>query len=145
MKIIAQRVSYSKVIVENSIISELDKGLLLYVRFTHNDAKKEVEFLADKILHLRIFVDRKNKMNLSIKDVNGQINVISQFTLYADTSKGRKPDFGDALAPAEAKTLYQYFIEILKLSELTIGKGSFGDYMKIESVNEGPATFILEK
>lgn len=145
MKVIAQRVSYSKVKVEGSIISELDKGLLLYVGFTHTDTKKEVEFLADKILHLRIFEGNEGKMNLSIKDINGSLNVISQFTLYADTTKGRRPGFSDAMRPDKAEVLYQYFIKLIRHSNLIVMNGSFGNYMQIESINEGPATFILEK
>ena len=145
MKIIAQRVSGSKVIVEGSVISELGYGLLLYVGFKHTDTKTNVEFLADKILNLRIFKDSDCKMNLSAQDVNGQINIISQFTLYADTSRGRRPGFSEALAPDKAEILYQYFIELIKRSGMIVGEGSFGSYMKIESTNEGPATFILEK
>ena len=145
MKIIAQRVSSSKVVVEGSVISELGYGLLLYVGFSQTDTKVEVDFLADKILNLRIFEDDNGKMNLSVKDKNGEINIISQFTLYAETAKGRRPGFAKAMRPDEAEVLYQYFIELIKRSSLKVGEGSFGSYMKIESVNEGPATFILEK
>ena len=145
MKIIAQRVSSSKVIIENSVISELEYGLLLYVGFSQTDTKVEVDFLADKILNLRIFEDNNGKMNLSVKDINGAINIISQFTLYADTTKGRRPGFSEAMRPDKAEELYQYFIELVKDSNLIIGEGSFRNYMRIESINEGPATFILEK
>ncbi|MBN2788957.1 MAG: D-tyrosyl-tRNA(Tyr) deacylase [Candidatus Delongbacteria bacterium] len=145
MKIIAQRVSTSKVIVNGVIISDLGYGLLLYVGFSKTDTMKDVEFLADRILNLRIFEDETGKMNLSVNEVNGQINIISQFTLYADTKKGRRPGFSDAMEPEKAKELYEYFIKLLKFSKLIVGEGSFGDFMKIESTNEGPATFILEK
>ena len=145
MKIIIQRVSSSKVIVEGSVISELEYGLLLYVGFCHTDTKVEVDFLADKILNLRIFEDDNGKMNLSIKEINGVINVISQFTLYADTTKGRRPGFSEAMRPDKAEELYKYFIKLVKKSDLIIGEGSFGNFMSIESTNEGPATFILEK
>ena len=144
MKIIAQRVSGSKVIVEDSVISELGHGLLLYVGFSQTDTKVEVNFLADKILNLRIFEDDNAKMNLSVKDINGAINIISQFTLYADTKKGRRPGFSEAMEPNKAEELYKYFIELIKNSGLKVGEGTFGNYMKIESTNEGPATFILE-
>ena len=145
MKIIAQRVSRSKVIVDGSIISELGNGLLLYVGFSQTDTKIEADFLADKILNLRIFKDDNDKMNLSVKDINGAINIISQFTLYADTRRGRRPGFSEALEPGKAEILYQYFIELIRKSDLIVGEGSFGNYMKIESTNEGPTTFILEK
>ena len=145
MRIIAQRVSYSKVIVENSVISELGNGLLLYVDFSQSDTNTEADFLADKVLNLRIFEDNNGKMNLSVKDINGQINIISQFTLYADTSRGRRPGFSEVLKPENAEVLYNYFVKLLERSGLKVGQGSFGNYMKIESVNEGPATFILEK
>ena len=145
MKIIAQRVSTSKVIVDRSVISDLGYGLLLYVGFTQTDTKVEVDFLEDKILNLRIFEDENGKMNLSVKDINGAINVISQFTLYADTAKGRRPGFSEAMKPDKAEVLYQYFVKLIKKSDLIIGEGSFGDFMKIESTNEGPATFILKK
>ena len=145
MRIIAQRVSSSKVIVETSIISELGYGLLLYIGFCQTDTKVEVDFLANKILNFRIFEDDNRKMNLSVKDINGAINVISQFTLYADTTKGRRPGFSEAMKPDKAEELYQYFIKLVKYSGLIIAEGSFGNFMKIESTNEGPATFILEK
>ncbi|MCK5760598.1 MAG: D-tyrosyl-tRNA(Tyr) deacylase [Candidatus Delongbacteria bacterium] len=145
MRIIAQRVSHSRVIVENSIISELENGLLLYIGFSQNDTTAEADFLADKVLNLRIFEDNNGKMNLSVKDIDGQINIISQFTLYADTSRGRRPGFSEALKPDKAEVLYEYFIKLVKRSGLKIGEGAFGNYMKIESINEGPATFILEK
>ena len=145
MRIIAQRVSYSKIIVENSVISESGNGLLLYVGFSQNDTTVEAKFLADKVLNLRIFEDGNGKMNLSVRDIKGEINVISQFTLYADTSRGRRPGFSEALEPYKAEVLYNYFVKLLERSGLKVGQGSFGSYMKIESVNEGPATFILEK
>ncbi|MDA3838749.1 MAG: D-aminoacyl-tRNA deacylase [Candidatus Delongbacteria bacterium] len=145
MKIIAQRVSSSKVIVNDSAISELGYGILLYVGFSQADTQFEADFLAEKILNLRIFDDDNDKMNLSIIDVGGQINIISQFTLYADTNKGRRPSFSNAMEPGKAEVLYQYFINIIKQSDLIVGEGLFGKYMQIESINEGPATFILEK
>ena len=145
MRIIAQRVSKSKVIVNNSVISDLKDGLLLYVGFSQTDTKDQVDFLADKILNLRIFEDDNGKMNLSVNDVEGEINIISQFTLYADTSRGRRPGFSEALKPDQAEILYKYFVRIMERSGLKIGEGSFGNYMKIESINEGPATFIIEK
>ena len=145
MRIITQRVSHSKVIVENSVISELGNGLLLYVGFSKSDTIIEADFLADKVLNLRIFEDDNGKMNLSVKDINGQINVISQFTLYADINRGRRPGFSEALKPDKAEVLYDYFVKLIERSGLKVGQGSFGNYMKIKSTNEGPATFILEK
>ncbi|MDA3779514.1 MAG: D-aminoacyl-tRNA deacylase [Bacteroidales bacterium] len=145
MKIIAQRVSSSKVFVEGSVISDLEYGLLLYVGFSLTDTEVDVDYLVDKILNLRIFEDESGKMNLSVKDVNGAINVISQFTLYADTAKGRRPGFSGAMRPDKAEVLYQYFLKLIRHSNLIVGNGSFGSYMKIESTNDGPATFILEK
>ena len=145
MRIITQRVSHSKVIVENSVISELGNGLLLYVGFFKSDTTIEADFLADKVLNLRIFEDDNGKMNLSVKDINGQINVISQFTLYADINRGRRPGFSEALKPDKAEVLYDYFVKLIERSGLKVGQGSFGNYMKIKSTNEGPATFILEK
>ena len=111
----------------------------------HNDTKKEADYLAKKIESLRIFKDDNNKMNLSVKDINGEILVISQFTLYADTSSGNRPSFTAAAKPEYANELYEYFKSKLKSDGVVVKCGEFGADMKIEALNDGPVTIILER
>ena len=130
--------------VENKIVGKIDKGLMLLVGFTYGDTEKEIDYLIDKIVHLRIFDDENGVMNQSLLDVSGSILSISQFTLYADTRKGRRPSYIKALNGEEANTLYQLFNQ--KLRQFTIvEEGIFGADMKVDFINDGPVTIILEK
>lgn len=144
MKVIVQRCMKASVSVENKIVGKIDKGLMLFVGFTYGDTEKEIDYLIDKIVHLRIFDDENGVMNQSLLDVSGSILSISQFTLYADTRKGRRPSYIKALNGEEANTLYQLFNQ--KLRQFTIvEEGIFGADMKVDFINDGPVTIILEK
>lgn len=145
MKIILQRVTYGSVTVDNKTIGEINQGFVLLFGVGKNDDTEKAEFLADKCLNLRVFSDEQGKMNKSILDIKGEILVISQFTLYGDTKKGRRPSFTEAGSPKDAEELYQFFVQVLKKSNLKIETGIFGADMKVKIHNDGPVTFILEQ
>lgn len=143
MKLIVQRVTNANVEVNNKIVGQIEEGLMVLVGFGQNDTTKEADFLANKLLKLRIFQDDEEKMNLSVKDINGKILLIPQFTLYASTKKNR-PSFHKALAPDKATELFDYFCK--KCSEqIDVEKGIFGAYMNVSLLNTGPVTIMLEK
>lgn len=144
MKLIVQRVEKAKVIrvSDQKMIGSIEKGLLILVGFKKGDKEETAELLADKLLKLRVMVDKEDKMNLSVIDTKSSILVVSQFTLYADTSGGNRPSFIDAEEPRRAKELYEFFIAKLKEKDLEIEIGSFGDYMKIEAILDGPVTIL---
>jgi len=144
VKIVLQRVSESSVEVSGETISTIDRGLLLLVGADKSDSPKNADFLADRCLGLRIFEDDGGRMNLSVADVKGQILAVSQFTLSADISKGRRPSFSSAMLPDEARELFDYFVGKLKESGLTVKSGEFGAKMKVRLLNDGPVTFVLE-
>lgn len=144
MRVIVQRVKYASVTVEGKLISAIDQGFLLLVGITPGDTEKEAEKIADKIAHLRIFTDENDKMNLSLLDVGGKVLSISQFTLYADVRKGRRPSFDKAARPETAKPLYEQFNRLLKGYGLEVGAGIFGADMKVELLNDGPVTIIVD-
>ncbi|MGV7221575.1 MAG: D-aminoacyl-tRNA deacylase [Nitrospinales bacterium] len=145
MKIIIQRVKSSSVIVEGEVIGAINQGLMILFGAEKGDTEDAIKYLADKTLNLRIFSDKEGKMNLSCKDINGEILVISQFTLAGDCSKGRRPGFEKAAAPKEAEDLYNSLIEELSSSGLKVESGKFGANMMVNIQNDGPVTFILEK
>lgn len=143
MKIIVQRSKYAKVEVNNELINEIDKGLVLLVGFTQTDTESDIEYLVKKVINLRIFDDENGVMNKSILDVQGKILSISQFTLYANTKKGNRPSYVDALNGNEASKLYDFLNK--KLNEFTETKtGIFGADMQVSLTNDGPVTIILE-
>jgi D-tyrosyl-tRNA(Tyr) deacylase len=145
MKALIQRVTSGRVSTSGKIISEVGKGYVILLGVKDGDSVKEVELLAEKTVNLRIMSDETDKMNISIKDVNGEIMVISQFTLHADTTSGRRPSFIRAAKPDVAEKLYLYYIKRVK--ELGIKKvvtGIFGAYMKVEMINDGPVTIMLD-
>jgi len=143
MKIVVQRSNNSKVIVNNEVVGEIQFGLVLLVSFTYEDQVKDIDYMIDKIINLRIFDDENGIMNKSLLDVNGEVLSISQFTLYADTKKGRRPSYINALKGEEAVKLYDLFNE--KLGKLvTLKKGIFGADMLLNIENNGPVTIILE-
>ena len=144
MKVVLQRVREGSVEVEGKIVGKIDKGLVLLVGATTGDSEKEVNYLADKCVNLRIFEDAQGKMNLSALEVGAEILVISQFTLYGDTQKGRRPSFTEALEPVEAEKFYLKFVDHLKEKGLKIEQGIFGAKMLVKIFNDGPVTFILD-
>ena len=145
MKVVVQRVLEASCTVDNKAISSIKKGYLLFIGLTHSDTLKEVQYLAKKIANLRIFEDNEGKLNKSILDMNYEILSISQFTLYADSSKGNRPSFTKALEPSLAEKLYLELSRILN-NEYNIPtfNGVFGSYMDISLINDGPVTIILE-
>ena len=145
MKIVVQRCTRASVTVDNKIVGKIYNGLMLLVGFTHGDTSREIDYMIDKVLNLRIFDDNKGVMNKSLLDVNGSILSISQFTLYGDASKGRRPSYINALSGDLAIKLYEEFNQKLKDKNIDIETGIFGADMQVELVNDGPITIILEK
>lgn len=144
MRVVVQRAIDAKVEVNKKIVGHIDNGLVLLVGFTNTDTSKEIDWMVNKILNLRIFDDENGVMNLSVQDVKGSILSISQFTLYADARKGNRPSYIDALNGDKATILYDEFND--KLSEkIIVEKGLFGEDMKVSFTNDGPVTIILEK
>lgn len=145
MRALIQRVKYASVAVEGQTIGKIEQGLLVLLGVGPQDSEKEADFLADKCANLRIFVDENDKMNLSLLDIGGEMLVVSQFTLYADCKKGRRPSFIGAAAPAQADALYEYFQQKAKDAGVKkVEHGSFGADMKVELLNDGPVTIMLD-
>ena len=145
MKVLVQRVLSSSVEVDNKIVGQINKGLMLLVGFTDSDTDKEIDYMVDKIINLRILDDENGVMNKSLIDVNGSILSISQFTLYADTRKGRRPSYIKALNGDKAILLYDKFNNKLKEENIKVETGIFGADMKVSLINDGPITIMLEK
>lgn len=145
MRLLIQRVSQASVIVNQQTISKIGKGLLILLGVGHSDGDEQAQFLAEKVANLRIFEDEQGKTNLSILEVKGEAIVVSQFTLYADTRKGRRPSFMDAALPEIAAPLADYFIKVLRGHGVPTQSGQFGAHMQVEIHNDGPVTLWLEK
>lgn len=145
MKFIVQRVNRSQVEVEEKIVGKIDKGFMVLIGITHNDTKEIADFLVRKLINLRVFEDENGKMNLSLKDVQGSLLLISQFTLYADCTSGNRPSFTNSAKPEFANELYEYIIEECKKQIPNVQTGIFGADMQVSLVNDGPVTIILEK
>ncbi len=145
MRILVQRVDEVHIKIEKNITSSSGKGLLLFIGISTDDNEDIIPYFIDKITNLRIFDDAGGKMNLSVKDIGGDIAAVSQFTLYADTSKGRRPGFSSSAPPGKALKIYNSFITALKQTGINITQGVFGAHMEINLINNGPATFIIEK
>lgn len=144
MKIVIQRVSCASVRVEGVIVGQIQQGLMLLVGVEEGDDKSDAEWLAKKILDLRIFSDSEGKMNLSVKDISGDVLCISQFTLLAEYKKGNRPSFIKAVRPEMAVDLFEYFKELIKNSGLKVESGIFGADMKVELLNNGPVTIVMD-
>lgn len=146
MRLLIQRVNKANVKVNDKVIGKIDKGFLVFLGITHTDTQEIADYLVNKLINLRVFEDESGKMNLSLKDVYGQLLVISQFTLYADTKKsGNRPSFIDAAKPEYANELYKYFVHKCKENGIQTETGKFGADMKVELINDGPVTIMLEK
>lgn len=144
MKAVIQRVDSASVSVGGSEISRIGAGLLVLLGVEKGDSEKDADFLLDKIIHLRIFEDGEGKMNHSLVDISGELLVVSQFTLLADCRKGRRPSFTDAADPAQATALYEYMLSRAKEKLQKVGQGQFQASMKVELVNSGPVTILLD-
>ena len=145
MKLLIQRVLSAQVNVDKQLTASIDKGLLVFVGFTHDDTVKQVDWCTKKLLSLRIFTDHQGKMNHSILDIEGDILLISQFTLYGNCIKGARPSFTQAAAPHIAIPLYEQCVAQLKQSECNVRTGIFGSKMEVSLTNDGPVTFLIEK
>lgn len=144
MKAVIQRVSEASVKVDGNIVGEINTGFMLLIGIDENDEKSDADWLVQKILNLRVFSDENDKLNLSIKDINGEILCISQFTLIADYKKGNRPSFIKAAKPDKAIPLFEYFKEELSKSDLRIETGIFGADMKVSLINDGPVTIVMD-
>lgn len=144
MRSVIQRVDTARVLVDGKLVSSIGIGLLAYVGITRGDREEDAKYLADKILNLRIFEDLQNKMNLSLRDIRGEIMVIPQFTLAADCRRGRRPSFTAAENPQDAIVLYSYFVKLIKDINGSVSQGVFQTMMSVESINNGPITVLLD-
>ncbi len=144
MRALIQRVSKAKVTVDSDTVGEINKGILVLLGITHEDSEKDVDYLVEKIVNLRIFPDKSDHFDLSVTDVGGEILVVSQFTLYGSTKKGRRPAFNDSANPEIAEPLYNLFIDKMRKTGLNTSTGRFGAMMEVELINSGPVTFLLE-
>lgn len=145
MKLVIQRVKHASVAIQSKQISSIGKGLLVLIGISAEDDGSEIEWLAKKAVELRIFEDEENKMDLSVKDVGGEILLVSQFTLYGSCNKGRRPDFLAAARPEKAKNMYLKFAEAIKQNGIVLKLGEFGEHMNVSLLNDGPVTMILER
>jgi D-tyrosyl-tRNA(Tyr) deacylase len=144
MRVVVQRSKQASVTVNGEIVGKIESGLVLLVGITHSDTKEDAEYVADKIANLRIFEDESGKMNRSVREAGGAILSVSQFTLYGDTRKGRRPSFVEAARPEQAQPLYDLFNEKLREQGLTVETGIFGAMMDVALINDGPVTLIVE-
>ncbi|MDD5134639.1 MAG: D-aminoacyl-tRNA deacylase [Phycisphaerae bacterium] len=144
MRAVVQRVKKAKVVVDGRIVGQIDAGMLVYLGIGKDDGEKDVAFMADKIANLRVFADENDKMNLSVKDTGGQVLIVSNFTLFGDCRKGRRPGFDLAAEPARANKLYEKVAELIKQEEIEVQNGVFAADMQVHSQNDGPINFLLD-
>ena len=144
MRAVVQRVKEAKVEIERKIVGEISKGLLIFLGVGETDTGKECEYMANKIINLRIFPDENDLMNLSLLDIKGAALVVSQFTLWGDCRKGRRPSFIEAARPEKANELYEHFISLVKDKNVTVATGRFQEMMDVHLVNDGPVTILID-
>ena len=145
MKVVIQRVKNASVKVDGKVVGQIEKGFLVLVGIKVGDTKEQADYLVKKVCNLRVFTDENDKMNLSLKDVNGKLLIVSQFTLYGDCSDGNRPSFIEAARPEEAIPLYEYFCKECAKKGIEVQRGIFGADMKVELLNDGPVTIVIEK
>lgn len=145
MRLVIQRVKNARVDVEGKTVGKIEKGFLVLLGVKHEDTKQEADYLVKKLCNLRVFEDENEKMNLGIKDIGGELLIVSQFTLYADCSQGNRPSFINAARPEVAEPLYEYFCNECEKNGIHVEKGIFGADMKVSLLNDGPVTIVIEK
>lgn len=146
MKLVIQRVKNAEVTVNKNIIGSIDEGFMVLIGVTHSDTEEIADYLVKKLCNLRVFKDDNDKMNLSIKDIDGELLIVSQFTLYADCQKsGNRPSFTNSAKPEYAKKIYEYFVQKCKEEVRKVETGEFGAHMEVDLINDGPVTIIMEK
>lgn len=144
MRVVLQRVNKAQVVIHEEVVGKIDHGLVILVGITHEDTIEDLKYMVNKLINLRIFADDAGKMNLSLKDVKGSILSISQFTLYGDTRKGRRPNFMQAARPEQANELYELFNQLLRDEGIQVETGEFGAMMQVELTNDGPVTLMID-
>jgi D-tyrosyl-tRNA(Tyr) deacylase len=144
MRAVVQRVTQASVEIEGKVVAEIESGFLVLLGVWQGDQAADADYLVEKIIHLRIFSDEQGKMNLSLLDIGGDLLVVSQFTLYGDTRKGRRPSYIDAAEPVQANSLYEYFVEQARRKGLKVETGVFQAMMRVSLTNDGPVTILLD-
>ena len=144
MKIIVQRVNFAEIFVNNKFKGKIQKGIVAYIGITNEDSVKDIDFCIDKLINLRIFDDESGKLNLSVKDINGNLLIVSNFTIYGNTKKGRRPSYTDSAPASEAYEIYNLFVKKLEQTGIRFETGEFGQYMRIVSENDGPVNLIID-
>jgi len=145
MKVVIQRVKNASVEVDNKIVGQIEKGFLVLLGVKVGDTKEQADYLVKKVCNLRVFTDENDKMNLGLKDVNGKLLIVSQFTLYGNCADGNRPSFIEAARPEEAIPLYEYFCKKCAKNGIEVQRGIFGADMKVQLLNDGPVTIVIEK
>lgn len=144
MRAVVQRVSKAQVSVDSKIVGSIEKGLVVYIGVGKEDTNSDIDYLADKVVGLRIFEDDNEKMNLSVQDIEGDVLAISQFTLYGDVRKGKRPSFTDSAEPLIGNEFYEHFIDKLENMGINVQRGIFGAHMEVSYINDGPVTILLD-
>ena len=144
MKIIIQRVNFAEIFVNNKFKGKIQKGIVAYIGVANGDSVKDIDFCIDKLINLRIFDDENGKLNLSVKDIRGELLIVSNFTIYGNTKKGRRPSYTDSAATNEAQKIYNLFVKKLEQTGVRFETGEFGQYMRIVSENDGPVNLIID-
>ena len=144
MKIIVQRVNFAEIFVNNKFKGKIQKGIVAYIGITNGDSVKDIDFCIDKLINLRIFDDESGKLNLSLKNINGNLLIVSNFTIYGNTKKGRRPSYTDSAPASEAYEIYNLFVKKLEQTGIRFETGEFGQYMRIVSENDGPVNLIID-
>ena len=144
MKIIVQRVNFAEIFVNNKFKGKIQKGIVAYIGITNGDSVKDIDFCIDKLINLRIFDDESGKLNLSVKNINGNLLIVSNFTIYGNTKKGRRPSYTDSAPASESYEIYNLFVKKLEQTGIRFETGEFGQYMRIVSENDGPVNLIID-